>query len=154
MVQLVGVSDLCDLFGGGLPLASKNAQKGASMWRCVSLSILFGQKTWTKKEAISSRCLAMVLEVLGGQITGVTAPLAIREALYEKPQPVMEPPSPPDPVPVTKTEKIMAVVKLVARPPKNGAFSFLSQGTIFQKGWVTGKWVGLLENLQQMAPTP
>ncbi|CAJ1347784.1 unnamed protein product [Effrenium voratum] len=40
------------------------------------------------------------------------------EALYEKPQPVMEPPSPPDPVPVTKTEKIMAVVKLVARISK------------------------------------
>eukprot|EP00438_Fugacium_kawagutii_P001299 Skav226283 [mRNA] locus=scaffold3301:117610:120059:+ [translate_table: standard] len=35
-------------------------------------------------------------------------------ALYEKPIPVMEPPSPPDPIPVTKTEKLMAAAKLAA----------------------------------------
>lgn len=36
------------------------------------------------------------------------------EALYEKPIPVMEPPSPPDPIPVTTTEKITAAAKLAA----------------------------------------
>jgi hypothetical protein len=36
------------------------------------------------------------------------------QALYEKPIPVMEPPSPPDPIPVTTTEKITAAAKLAA----------------------------------------
>ncbi|CAE7941447.1 unnamed protein product, partial [Symbiodinium sp. KB8] len=40
------------------------------------------------------------------------------EALSRKQVPVMEKEEPPDPVPVTKQEKIMAVVKLVARISK------------------------------------
>ncbi|CAK9008707.1 unnamed protein product [Durusdinium trenchii] len=49
------------------------------------------------------------------------------EALYEKPQPVMEPEEPPEPMPVTKTEKIMAQVKLVARLSKEIALEMAAK---------------------------